>query len=62
MVSNNNASDVNELALKIIGDVNKAVRKLVESAAINNDKLVIADEDSNVKSVPARELPHKLQK
>jgi len=38
----------------------KAIRDLAETAALNNECLVIGDIDGNVKSVPAKELLRDL--
>lgn len=41
---------------KVMVGLKKALRKLAEEAALNNESLVIGDIDGNVKSVPAKEL------
>jgi hypothetical protein len=45
-----------ELSDKIMAGINKAVRELVISSAANDEKLVIADKDGNIKHVPAKDL------
>lgn len=45
-----------ELSDKIMAGINKAVRELVISSAANDEKLVIADKDGNIKYVPAKDL------
>ena len=62
MVAQTKDTDWNELSEKIIGGVNKALRKLVETSAANNDSLVISDGKGNVKSIPAKELLKTLPK
>ena len=62
MIINDNKTDLNELAANIINGVNKALRKLAESSAANNENLIVGDKDGNVKSVPAKELLKTLSK
>lgn len=62
MIIKDNKTDLNELAANIINGVNKALRKLAESSAANNESLIIGDKDGNVKSVPAKELLKTLSK
>ena len=45
-----------ELSDKIMAGINKAVRNLVINSAANNEKLVIADKEGNIKHVDAKEL------
>jgi hypothetical protein len=45
-----------ELSDKIMAGINKAVRELVISSAANDEKLVIADKEGNIKHVPAKDL------
>ena len=54
--------DLEEFAEKILFGVNKALRKLVETSAANNESMVISDGKGNVKSVPAKELLKTLPK
>lgn len=54
-------TDVNELRAKILKGMRKALRNLAETAAVNNENLVIGDKEGNVKSVPAKELLKDLQ-
>lgn len=51
-----------EFSEKILSGVNKALRKLAESSAANNESLIVSDGKGNVKSVPAKELLEKLNK
>lgn len=51
-----------ELSDKIMVGINKAVRNLVISSAANDEKLVIADKEGNVKHVPAKDLLAKPSK
>ena len=52
----NNKTDIRELSEKVLTGLRKALRKLVETSAANNESLVIADKDGNIKTVPAKEL------
>ncbi|HXL57371.1 MAG TPA: hypothetical protein VN958_14000 [Chitinophagaceae bacterium] len=52
----NKKIDMAELPEKILTGLRKALRKLVETSAANNENLVIADKDGNIKIVPAKEL------
>ena len=54
--------DINELSTKVIDGVTKALRKLVETSAANNESLIIGDTHGNSKSVPAKELLKSLSK
>ena len=45
-----------QLPEKVLTGLRKALRKLVESSAANNESLVIADKEGNIKTVPAKEL------
>ena len=45
-----------ELRDKIMAGIKKAVKKLIETSAANDENLIIEDEDGKVKSVPAKEL------
>ncbi|ATP55242.1 hypothetical protein CPT03_01570 [Pedobacter ginsengisoli] len=47
---------------KVMIGLNKALRKLAESSAANNENLIVGDKDGNVKSVPAKELLKTLSK
>ena len=53
---NNKTIDISELSEKVLTGLRKALRKLVETSAANNESLVIADKDGNIKTVPAKEL------
>lgn len=54
-------TDINQLSDKILKGMRKALRDLAETAAVNNESLVIGDKEGNVKSVPAKELLRDLQ-
>lgn len=58
----NNETDINELAVRILYGVSKALRKLVETAAVNNENLIIGDKDGTIRSVPAKKLLKDLSK
>lgn len=62
MIVNNNKMDMNEFSVKVVESVNKALRKLAETAAANNEDLIVGDKDGSFKSVPAKELLKKLSK
>lgn len=62
MISQSKNTELNELGDKIVYGVNKALRKLVETSAVNDESLIIGDEYGNVKSVPAKELLRTLSK
>jgi len=62
MIIENNKTDINELAAKVIGGMRKAVRQLVETSATLNENLVVGDKDGSFKSVPAKELLKNLPK
>ncbi|WP_316746888.1 hypothetical protein [Pedobacter gandavensis] len=47
---------------KVMIGLKKALRKLAEEAASNNESLIIGDKDGNVKSIPAKELLKGLSK
>jgi len=52
----NKKTDVNELAEKVLEGMKKALKKLVETKAKNNQDLVIGDKDGNIRTVPAKDL------
>jgi hypothetical protein len=54
-VSNENVN-VSVLADKVMLGLRKALRKLVEVRAANNQELVVGDKYGNFKSVPAKDL------
>lgn len=45
-----------ELRDKIMAGIRKAVKKLIETSAANDENLIIEDEDGKIKSVPAKNL------
>jgi hypothetical protein len=51
-----------ELRNKIMTGIKKAMEKLFEHSAANNEKLVISDENGKVKIVPAKDLIVSLRK
>jgi hypothetical protein len=57
----NNQVHISPLSEKIIQGIRKAVKKLVEDSAANNETLVIGDEEGKIKTVPARELLDSVQ-
>jgi predicted ABC-type ATPase len=50
-----------EFSEKILEGLRKAVKKLVETSAKNDEELVIRDKDGIIKSVPAKDLLHRVQ-
>jgi len=62
MLISNEKKDINELAVKIIDGVNKALRKLVEESVAKNENLVVGDGATGFKTVPAKELLKTLSK
>jgi len=52
----NKKTDISELSQKVLIGLRKAIRKLVESSAANNENLVIGNKDGEIKIVPAKEL------
>lgn len=47
---------------KVMVGLKKALRKLAEEAASNNESLVIGDKDGNAQSIPAKDLLSTLSK
>jgi hypothetical protein len=56
----NKRLDISELSEKVLQGLKKALRKLVEKSAENNEELVVGDRFGNFKSVPAKDLLKKL--
>ena len=56
----NKRLDISELSEKVSQGLKKALRKLVETSAENNEELVVGDKFGNFKSVPAKDLLKKL--
>jgi predicted ABC-type ATPase len=53
---------LDEFSEKILEGMKIAMKKLVETSAKNNEDLVIRDKDGKIKSVPAKDLLHLVQK
>jgi predicted ABC-type ATPase len=53
---------LDEFSEKILAGMKIAMKKLVETSAKNDEELVIRDKDGNIKSVPAKDLLHIVQK
>lgn len=53
---------INELSEKVLEGMRRALKKLVETSAQNDEELVIEDKDGVVKSVPAKDLLQEVQK
>jgi hypothetical protein len=53
---------LDEFSEKILEGLKIAMKKLVETSARNNEELVIRDKDGKIKSVPAKDLLHRVQK
>jgi hypothetical protein len=58
----NNKTDITELSERVLQGMRKAIRKLVETSAANNETLVIGDKDGKSKSVSAKDLLKSLPK
>jgi hypothetical protein len=54
--------NIEELCEKVLEGMKKGLKKLVETSARNNEELVIRDKDGEIKSVPAKDLLHLVQK
>lgn len=52
----NEKTNIHEFSEKVLLGMKIAIRKLVETAARENDTLIIADEDGNFKHIPAKDL------
>ena len=50
------------ISAKILGGVQKAVRKLIEKKAVNNEDMVIGDKDGGFKIIPAKDLLKSVSK
>jgi len=61
-VIENRNTNISELSDKVLRGVKKAVRKLVETNAVNNEDMVIGNKDGSFKIVPAKELLKNLSK
>jgi hypothetical protein len=53
---------LDEFSEKILEGMRIAMKKLVETSAKNDEELVIRDKDGKIKSVPAKDLLHLVQK
>ena len=53
---------LDEFSEKILEGMKIAMKKLVETSAKNDEELVIRDKDGIIKSVPAKDLLHHVQK
>lgn len=56
MIVNNENIEFDELSIRILGGIRKAVRQLVETSAAKDGSLVVSDGKGNPKLVPAKEL------
>jgi len=52
---------LDEFDEKLLEGLRKAIKKLVETSAKNDEDLVIGDKDGKIKSVPAKDLLHRVQ-
>lgn len=55
-------TDINELSEKVLEGMRKALKKLVESRARNNEALVIGDKNGTIQNIPAKDLLQIVQK
>jgi hypothetical protein len=62
MIIESNKTEISELSGKILDGLTKALYKMAEKAAANNENLIIGNKDGSVKSVPAKELLKTLSK
>jgi predicted ABC-type ATPase len=53
---------LDEFSEKILEGMKIAMKKLVETSAKNDEELVIRDKDGQIRSVPAKDLLHRVQK
>jgi len=53
---------LDEFSERILEGMKKAIKKLVETSAKNDEELVIKDKDGKIKSVPAKDLLHIVKK
>ncbi len=58
----NKKADTDALSEKVLLGMKKALKKLVETSAANNEDLVIGDKDGKIMMVPAKDLLHLVQK
>ena len=52
--------DFEDLSSKILGGINKALHKLVEKSAANDESLVVGDDNGGFKIVPAKDLLEQM--
>jgi len=62
MIAQTKRTELDEFAKRVLYGVNKALRELVETSAVNDESLVVGDKDGSFKSVPAKELLKTLPK
>jgi len=55
-------TDIDELSEKVLEGMRIAIKKLVETSAKLDQDLVIGDKDGNIRTVPAKDLLHIVQK
>ena len=53
---------LDEFSEKILEGMRKAIKKLVETSAKMDQELVIRDKDGQIRSVPAKDLLHTVEK
>jgi hypothetical protein len=61
-VAKNNNTNISELSEKVLNGVKRAVRKLIEENAANNESMIIGDKDGNFEIVSAKELLQSFSK
>lgn len=54
--------NISELSEKLLHGIRVALRKLVETSAMNGGSLVIGDKDGKIETIPAKDLLDSLQK
>ena len=61
-MAKNNNTNISELSEKVLNGVKRAVRKLIEENAANNESMIIGDKDGNFEIVSAKELLQSFSK
>lgn len=56
MIIKTHKMSIDELEAKVLEGMRRANRRLVETAAANNESLIIGDKKGGFKAVPAKEL------
>lgn len=54
-------TNISELSEKLLQGIRKALQKLVETSAANEESLVIGDQDGKIKTIPAKDLLNSVK-